>query len=131
MMKKYGMPNVAFKHCTRELKTNPLKSLADEIYGKNNYKIAIGYRIDEIDRMSKEWKKKRHIYPLISPFPTRKEEINKFWEGQPFRLELKSYEGNCDYCFKKHIKKLKTLITEDNNNRFEWWKNMEKECLTL
>lgn len=126
VIKKYGLPNVSFKHCTRELKSNPLKSLADEHFGKNNYYTAIGIRVDEIDRMASDMYKKRLIYPLVSPFPTRKPTINKFWDDMPFRLELKSYEGNCDLCFKKNLRKLLTIVEEDKSGEVvDWWRRME------
>lgn len=126
MMKKYGIPNITSPHCTRELKKNPIKSYIKSIYG-NDYEIAIGIRQDEFDRISIDRKKEKLIYPLITYFPTTKITINDFWQKQPFRLNLKSYEGNCDYCFKKSIRKLQTLILEDNQlGRINWWEKMEK-----
>lgn len=125
-IKKYGIPNKSFPHCTRELKSNPLKSLADSHFGKAKYSKAIGIRLDEIDRVSKEHKKYNLIYPLISDFLITKEDVNAFWERMPFRLELKSYEGNCDYCFKKSDRKLFTLRSEEEEgHRLSWWANME------
>lgn len=125
VIKKYGIPNIAFPHCTRELKSNPLKSFADEYFGKNNYYKAIGIRVDEIDRVSENKDKMRLTYPLVSPYPTSKPWINSFWETQPFRLGLKSYEGNCDYCFKKSDRKLMTIRSEEDGIRFQWWHEME------
>ena len=52
VIKKYGLPNVAFPHCTRELKSNPLRSFAKEYFNGEKFKIAIGIRVDEIDRVS-------------------------------------------------------------------------------
>lgn len=125
VIKKYGIPNISFPHCTRELKANPLKSFADEYFGKNNYLKAIGIRIDEIDRVSDKRDELKLTYPLVTPYPTQKPWINSFWETQPFRLGLKSYEGNCDYCFKKSDRKLFTLRSEENGERFQWWHEME------
>lgn len=127
VISKYGIPNVAFPHCTRELKANPLKSFADEYFGKNNYSKAIGIRVDEIDRVSDQKEKFNLIYPLVSPYPTKKDWINSFWETQPFRLKLKSYEGNCDYCFKKSDRKLATVLSHDTEGRFDWWRKMESK----
>ena len=122
VIKKYGIPNVSFPHCTRELKTNPLKSFAKEYFKNESFKISIGIRMDEFDRVSKN---KNFIYPLVSNFPTRKTDINKFWDSMPFRLGLKSYEGNCDLCFKKTLRKLLTVISEDKNSA-KWWGETEK-----
>lgn len=123
VIKKYGMPNVSFPHCTRELKTNPLKSFAQEYFKGEPFQIAIGIRADEFDRVSNN---KNFIYPLVSPYPTIKTEINKFWHDMPFRLQLKSYEGNCDLCFKKTLRKLLTIISEDSNCA-KWWNDTEKK----
>lgn len=125
VIKKYGIPNVAFLHCTREMKANPLKSFSDEYFNGRDYYKAIGIRVDEFDRVSADKDKNKLMYPLVSPYPTRKTDINKFWSEQPFRLSIKSYEGNCDYCFKKTLRKLLTVCKEDGENRIEWWKEME------
>jgi len=120
VIKKYGIPNVAFPHCTRELKSNPLKSFAKDFFNGNNFKIAVGIRADEIDRVSTN---NQFIYPLVKK-NIIKTEINKFWSEMPFRLDLKSYEGNCDLCFKKSLRKLLTIISEDKKIA-EWWKTTE------
>ena len=123
VIKKYGLPNVAYPHCTRELKTRPLKSFAKKYFSGKNFYIAIGIRNDEIDRVTTD---NQFVYPLVSEWPTVKTEINKFWSNMPFRLELKSYEGNCDLCFKKTLRKLLTVVSEDRNC-VKWWKKTEKE----
>lgn len=127
VIKKYGIPNVAFPHCTRELKTVPIHKYIKSI-GWKKYYTAIGIRNDEIDRMDSNYKKRKFIYPLIqrSMIPSDKIDINIFWLNQSFRLELKSYEGNCDLCFKKSKRKLLTLLLEDPNCA-NWWNNMVLE----
>lgn len=119
-IKKYGIPNAAFNHCTRSLKTDILKKHATEILGKE-FLIAIGIRIDEIDRMSNN---PSVIYPLIKMKPMRKVDINKWWSEQPFRLNLKGYEGNCKWCWKKTMRKHLTLIKE-NPSVFDFPRKME------
>jgi hypothetical protein len=55
-----------------------------------------------------------------------KPRINRWWDEQPFRLNLKGYEGNCKWCWKKSLRKHLTLITEHP----EWYKfpeRMERE----
>ena len=126
VIKKYGIPNVQFLHCTRELKANPIKSYAKSI-GWEGWYTAIGIRIDEVDRVSANHKKFKYIYPLAFDWPTRKIDINEFWQDKNWSLKLKSYEGNCDYCFKKTLRKLMTIYQEDTKNRIQWWLNTEKE----
>lgn len=123
MIAKHGMPSVRSPHCTRELKKHTIYSYAKSIGWKQWY-TAIGIRIDEIDRVSPNSKKERFIYPLVSNIPTRKNDINKFWSEQSFDLELKTYEGNCDLCFKKSFRKLMTLVKE-RPETIIWWSGIE------
>ena len=128
MISKYGIPNVATPKCSSVMKSDTIYSFIKEyMQGNQNYKIAIGIRSDEFDRINKDREKLHLIYPLISTFPSTKRTINKFWDSMPFRLQLKGYEGNCDYCFKKSLRKLLTLVVEDNSDRLSWWETMEKK----
>lgn len=123
MIRKHGIPNINKSVCTRELKKYVIKAYCRSIGWKGFY-IAIGIRADEIDRISPAAKEERFIYPLISNIPTRKNDINKFWSEQDFDLKLKTYEGNCDLCFKKSLRKLMTIVKE-NPESVKWWKEME------
>lgn len=125
MIQKYGLPNMNAPICTRNLKTYTIKAYMRQ-QGFRKYYNAIGIRIDEIDRVNPNHKKERIIYPLISMFPTKKTDVNQFWINQDFDLQLKSYEGNCDCCFKKSLRKLLT-IAQENPQLFEWWQKMEQK----
>lgn len=127
MIAKHGIPNKNFPHCTRELKTRPIQAHMRAIgWTPGSYDTAIGIRVDEFDRMAPDAKKKRIIYPLISPFPHRKIDVNQFWERQPFRLQLKGYEGNCKWCWKKSLRKHLTIITE-HPEHYDFPERMERE----
>lgn len=128
IISKYGIPNKSFPHCTRELKLNPITSFTQEYFGTNDYYTAIGIRIDEADRMNDKWKERKLIYPLIHSDmqPMTKPKINFFWKQQPFRLNLKGYQGNCKTCWKKSNKKLFT-IAKENPSYFEFMNRMEKK----
>ena len=127
VIKKYGIPNTSFLHCTRELKMNPIKAYAKSIWGKEKYYLAIGIRIDEFDRMNANKDKLRIIYPLIAKEmqPMTKPMINFWWKQQPFRLELKGYQGNCITCYKKSDKKL-FQIAKENPKAFDFFDRMEQ-----
>lgn len=126
VIKKYGIPNPSFLHCTRELKMNPIKAFAKSIWGKEKYYLAIGIRIDEFDRMNPNREDLKIIYPLISKNmqPMSKPMINFYWKQQPFRLNLKGYQGNCITCYKKSDKKL-FQIAKENPNAFDFFDRME------
>lgn len=124
MICKYGIPNASFPHCTRELKTGPIHSYIKSV-GWKDYHTAIGIRVDEIDRMNPKRRQLKLIYPLVSQNIALRE-VSIFWEKQDFDLGLKSYEGNCDMCWKKSVPKLQRLAKE-RPSRIHWWKEMEKK----
>lgn len=124
-IQKHGLSNVNQPLCTRELKTYTINAYMRQI-GWKKYHRAIGIRIDEIDRINPNHKKERIIYPLISMFPARKADINEFWLNQDFDLRLKSYQGNCDCCYKKSLRKLLTIANE-TPELFKWWADMEEK----
>lgn len=124
MIAKHGLPNVKMAICTRELKSYAIKAYARQIKFLN-YKTAIGIRADEIDRIQADHKKKGFIYPLVS-LGTTKSDVNKFWINNEFDLQLKGYEGNCDFCFKKSLRKLLTLTIE-RPEKLIWWVQMENK----
>lgn len=119
---KYGIPNQNAPFCTRELKQRPIQSYAKSI-GWKKYRTAIGIRSDEPKRLN--WDKK-HILYFAELFHVTKNDVNIFWSRQPFDLNLKSYEGNCDLCYKKGLRKLMTLV-KHNPELAEWWREMESK----
>jgi hypothetical protein len=126
IIEKYGIPNQAYPHCSRELKMQPIKSYARSIGWAKCY-TAIGIRHDETNRLDFEKaKKQRLIYPLATINRVFTSDINLFWSKQPFDLELKSYEGNCDLCWKKSERKLLTMLAE-NPEMANWWIQMEQK----
>ena len=121
---KYGIPNQAFKHCTRTLKTEPIKRYLKDI-GITDYVTAIGYRSDEMRRVN--WQKAKDMkqyYPLVETWRFDKEMVNHFCAKRPFNLNLKEHEGNCDLCWKKSDRKLLTLLIE-KPHLINWWNEME------
>ena len=150
MLNKYPLPNNMASNCTRELKQRPIdkfvKYYANEILvndwinqknqtkglseykQENTYEIytAMGIRWDERHRESNTAKEQNIIYPLIYDLKVDNKFIRDWWDRQSFDLQLKDYEGNCDLCFKKSLKKRLTIIKE-RPEVAEWWLNMETE----
>ncbi|MBL4575587.1 MAG: hypothetical protein JKY51_05765, partial [Opitutaceae bacterium] len=133
MIEKYGIPNLSWMHCSRELKTRAIDSYLKSIgwmTKRGNMDVinchrAIGYRADEIDRVKSTYIEDKIIYPLAFEHPMTKQMINTFWRDMPFRLELKGYEGNCKFCWKKSLRKQMTLATE-RPEIYEFTRRMEK-----
>jgi len=124
VIKKHGIPNKNFPHCTREMKAVPIRKFGKKYFNGQPYYLAIGIRHDEIDRVNPKHRKERIIYPLISERPMTKQKINFWWSQQPFRLELKGYQGNCKTCWKKSDRKL-YQIAKENPSAFLFFDKME------
>ena len=114
VIKKYGIPNPSYLHCTRELKLNVMQSYLKSIgiYYKEVL-TAIGIREDETRRVNKKAAEVRITYPLIDLFPSDKQDVLDFWKEQDFDLDLEEWEGNCKLCFKKSFKKLFKQLDSD------------------
>ena len=130
MIARYGIPNIKFPHCSRELKTMPIHRFVKSIGWKaKTYDTAIGIRADEIDRVSNDRKVNRYIYPLVNLGIT-KPKVNLFWQSMPFRLNLKGYQGNCKTCYKKSLRKLITIYQQNPLafDNFEKWEQKYKDA---
>jgi len=124
---KYGLANKNYPHCTRELKEVPIRKFAIDFCGRTNYKMAIGIRIDERKRVNRlRAEKNNWVYPLVDEFPTTKLMVHDFWKNQPFDLGLHDYEGNCDLCWKKSLKKRQRILREKPWIG-DWWEKEEEK----
>ncbi len=127
VIKKYGIPNTTFPHCTRELKLNPMKSYLKSIgWDTGTYLSAVGIRKDEPKRLKANAPQWGIVYPLAHWFPTTKPEVNDWWEEQPFDLGIEDYRGNCTWCWKKSTTKL-VKIAQETPEVFSFPKRMETE----
>ncbi len=127
MIVKYGLPNVAFPHCTRELKINPIRSFIKNDLGYKNGEFiqAIGMRADEPRRIRQN---DEFIYPLFD-FGLTKADVNEFWNHEDvknYTLNIEEFEGNCDLCFKKSWSKLK-LMASKKTSAILWWDDMQEK----
>ena len=131
MCRKYGLPNINYKHCTRELKLHPIHDYVKSLgWKKGEYKTAIGIRADEPKRYKTEINKsmelfeeialpvkkecwQKVIHPMVTMFPISKPEILDWWSEQEFDLQLEEHEGNCKWCWKKSAPKIFKLMTDD------------------
>lgn len=116
------VPNRASPFCTKYLKTIPMRMymLAQ---GYEDYEEFWGIRFDEPER-ARNAKNKGIELPLVD-MQVFEQNVFQFWSAQPFDLNLKTYEGNCDLCIKKSEKKLLTILAE-NPGIEKWWADEEK-----
>jgi len=114
MIRKFGVPNNSYPHCTRELKQRPMESYIRSLgWESGTYHKAIGIRSDEGHRRSSSAEKNGIVYPFLDWSPTAKPEVNLFWREQNWRLRLMGYQGNCRWCWKKSFRKHLTILDED------------------
>lgn len=124
---KYTMPNVKFRHCTRELKQAPIFSWCRERFGMVSVDTAIGIRADEMRRVSQaKSNKQRVMYPLIDLYPATKQDVLDFWADMPFDLQIPEYLGNCVPCFQKSDRKLLKALQEAHDY-FDLIEQIEQE----
>jgi hypothetical protein len=126
LLKKYPLPNNMASNCTRELKQRPIESYIRDNFKEYDVYRIIGIRADESHRKSNNAIKEKLIYPLCDEIKVDSKFIRDWWEKQSFDLGLKDYEGNCDLCFKKSLKKRLTIIKE-NPSVADWWEKMENK----
>lgn len=124
VIQKYGIPNVKYPHCTRELKLNAMHSYLRSI-GLNPATVptAIGIRVDEKRRV------KNHpnvFYPLVDDVPMEKQDVLDWWDERFFDLDLEEFEGNCQGCFKKSYAKHFAQLDKDPSV-YVWTDEMEKK----
>ena len=93
--------------------------------GLLSYSIAVGLRIDEMDRVRKDYKDNNVFYPLMD-YKISKKERNKIWNNEPIKITIPAYKGNCDLCFEKSNRKLMTIIKEEPDKAI-WWDSMIKK----
>ena len=125
-----GMPNQNAPYCSENLKTTPSKKLCNDIFGVNNYKIAIGFRKEDMPKRI-SWPEikedKKRIFPLLTDFesPVSQLDLNKYWDKEQFKLNLHGKYGNCELCWKKSDNNLIENIRF--GTRFIDWYNEQEQ----
>jgi len=128
--KKYT-PNSMMRFCTIELKIRVMRDFAQAGLGWKRWHNVIGLRYDEGHRVLKSLARSdsgkepwRNLMPLSTARVTVRD-VKAFWDAQPFDLQLKHYEGNCDLCFLKGRGKLRAIIREQPGVA-DWWIEQER-----
>jgi hypothetical protein len=122
---KYGIPNVTAPGCTRDLKRRPIEDYIQSIgLPVKTTPLALGIRADEKRRV-KHSEERVVVYPLVDWWPVDKEDVLTWWEDQAFDLDIDEFEGNCQGCYKKSLKKQFLQIDRDPSV-YEWTHRMEE-----
>lgn len=133
--KKQYLPNQQSRFCTTELKIRTAKRFLMSL-GWKHWTNCIGIRADEPHRLNKPKPKDRWtvLTPLADAMVSR-HQVARFWQSQPFDLELPNVRGNCwlgncDGCFLKSEASI-AAFTRDYPERAKWWENAEKRIGAL
>lgn len=114
VVKKYGLPNSAYPHCTRELKEQPIHDYIKNVMGwsnkadgDSNYFTALGIRSDEPRRIKYNKTPQNKVYPLVDWHPEKPDKLDilDWWEERDFDLGIPEHLGNCVGCFRKSERK--------------------------
>lgn len=114
VVKKYGLPNAAYPHCTRELKEQPIHDYIKNVIGwsnkadgDSNYFTALGIRSDEPRRIKYNKTPQNKVYPLVDWHPEKPDKLDilDWWEERDFDLGIPEHLGNCVGCFRKSERK--------------------------
>lgn len=127
VIEKYGIPDVNFPHCTREMKQRAIRSFMRWIgWGDwRDYKTVMGYRADEPKRNSVLKAEELNQWYPLTEWGIRKPDVAFFWNRQPFDLGIAvDAEGNCEDCFKKSDIK---LIYQEKVKPSQWIRRMERK----
>lgn len=126
--RKRFLPNPVTRYCTTELKIQTTRRFLKSL-GWAEWDSAIGIRYDEPRRWSKIRANRsgvKHDHPVMPLVDAKLAigDVDRFWSGQSFRLDLMSHEGNCDLCFLKGRGKIQEII-ERRPDLASWWIEQE------
>jgi 3'-phosphoadenosine 5'-phosphosulfate sulfotransferase (PAPS reductase)/FAD synthetase len=129
------LPNPVTRYCTSALKINTMDAFM-RAQGYARWNNAVGLRWDEMHRVFKQLARNEtgnNRYTAVMPMAKQATKVTRpmvldWWARQPFNLQLRGYEGNCDLCFLKGEKSLKRLI-RDNPGVADWWTAQERKAV--
>ena len=99
--------------------------------GYEHWTNVVGIRADEprrVGKMRESAERRSERWDIALPLAdsgVTLGDINDFWNHQPFDLELRPHEGNCDLCFLKGYDKIKNIV-RDRPDLAQWWTEQER-----
>jgi hypothetical protein len=120
------LPNPTQRVCTQGLKLRPMKEFARN-QGFDHWTSVVGLRADEIRRVRNATAPTRERWEVECPLAEANvmlADVSDFWRSQPFDLQLRPDEGNCDLCFMKGKAKILRLIRARPSSAL-WWIQQE------
>jgi len=124
-----GLPNPLMRFCTQELKIRPMRDFM-LAHGYEHWTNVVGIRADEPRRVARMRAPNRERWDIALPLAEAgitEADVMAFWATQPFDLQLRPDDGNCDLCFLKGYYKIRNLVRE-RPDLAAWW--IEQEART-
>jgi 3'-phosphoadenosine 5'-phosphosulfate sulfotransferase (PAPS reductase)/FAD synthetase len=122
------LPNVRTRMCSVQLKIRTRDRYL-RAKGVGEFEAFIGIRKDEDHRKVEilgnidQYETPR--FPLCED-GTTKQDVDKWWNAHPFKLNIANFEGNCRMCFLKARHKRIQVATQDPKSA-QWWADKEAE----
>ncbi len=128
------LPTPVMRFCTQDLKIETKKQFVEIILGfRDDWTNVLGIRYDEPRRwrIIGQDERNRHEFKVAPLKEARITEtmVMEFWNTQPFDLQLRQDEGNCDLCFLKHPRKRERIMRERPDLGL-WWIQQEARTQT-
>lgn len=133
--RKSYLPCGVMRFCTTELKIEPMKFFM-QAQGYKKWTNVVGLRADERHRVERGMAANdKGKDPWVSVFPmfergVSQRDVMRWWDAQPFNLNLLPFEGNCDACFLKGRAKL-IEIERTAPGTLQWWADLEDYATSI
>jgi len=126
--KERYLPNPTQRICTDRMKIKHIHRYMKFVRLHKYYRKVIGLRADEKTRVAnfRNAPDASRIYLPLNSAGADKQAVIARRRSQPFDLQLKDWEGNCDLCFLKGMNKRKRIM-RDRPDLAEWWIERERE----
>ena len=122
------LPNPVAPWCSSELKQRTMRRWM-VAQGYEDWTSVVGLRADErkrVARMNGQKLEGGWIEMPLASAGVSVDDVAQHWSVQPFTLQLRAYEGNCDLCFKKSKRKIQTIMVE-HPEFSPWWETREEQ----
>lgn len=133
ILRRNFLPNPVTRFCTEELKVRVMKKWMLS-RGYEEWTNQVGMRADEPHRVARlaernaTGKERWDAFAPLAAAGISERDVMEFWKSQPFDLQLRQWEGNCDLCFLKSSGK-KLRIIQDRPDLADWWIAKEAQAI--
>ncbi len=121
------LPNPFMRFCTHRMKVRCITGYLASL-GWKYWDSVVGLRADEPRRVAgirPDRKSETIVCPMHEAGHTL-EDVERFWDSMPWKLEIPRWLGNCVGCFLKSRGRLE-MIAEHHPEFLDWWIRQEEK----